>query len=244
MTSVPHKIKRQAVFNWSGGKDSALALYYALQDEDCQVKKLLTSVNGAYNRVTMHGVRLEVLQEQARRIGIPLKLLILPGQPDMAAYEEAMKAAIGELRQEGITHGIFGDLFLEDVRRYRESKLAAAGMKALFPLWKKDTTETLHEFLDLGFKTMLVCVDASKLDSGFCGRIIDRDFIKDLPRGVDPCGENGEFHTFVFDGPIFKNPVYFEKGETVLREYDSPGGKGGKSSFWFTDIRLKKAEAL
>lgn len=170
----------------------------------------------------MHGVREELMQTQADAMGIPLQKLILSHQPSMLEYEKYMFTAMEQLKKEKFTHSIFGDIFLEDLKTYRETQLAKVGMSAVFPLWKRNTTELIHEFIDLGFKTIVVCVNEKYLDKTFCGRIIDKDFINDLPENVDVCGENGEFHTFVFDGPIFKNPISFKKGEIVYKEYDAP----------------------
>ncbi|SJZ34075.1 diphthine--ammonia ligase [Sediminibacterium ginsengisoli] len=232
----------KSLFNWSGGKDSALALFHTLRNPDYEIQQLLTSINGTYDRVSMHGVRTVLLEQQAAALGLPLTRLLLADQPSMHDYEKAMETTMATFREAGYTHSVFGDIFLEDLRRYREEKLAAAGFSAYFPLWKRDTTELIHEFLDLGFKTIVVCTKSELLDSSFAGRIIDHDFLKDLPAGVDPCGENGEFHTFVFDGPIFKQPVAFETGEKVYREYKAPQsssdncGEATGMGFWFCDL--------
>jgi uncharacterized protein (TIGR00290 family) len=170
----------------------------------------------------MHGVREELLEQQATAIGIPLQKLVLTDQPSMIEYEEHMMRTMNQLQQERFTHSVFGDIFLEDLKIYRESQLTKVGMTAVFPLWKRNTTELIHEFIDLGFKTIVVCVNEKYLDKSFCGRIIDEDFIRDLPENVDVCGENGEFHTFVFDGPIFNNPIAFAKGEIIYRKYAAP----------------------
>jgi uncharacterized protein (TIGR00290 family) len=170
----------------------------------------------------MHGVREELLELQASATGIPLQKLVLPDQPSMTEYEEEMRTTMNRLKQEGYTHSIFGDIFLEDLKIYRETQLAKVGMTAVFPVWKRDTTALIHEFIDLGFKTIVVCVNEKYLDKTFCGRVIDKSFLADLPAGVDACGENGEFHTFVFDGPLFNNPVAFIKGEMVYRKYAAP----------------------
>ncbi len=212
----------KAFMNWSGGKDSSLALYHILKDKNYSVKKLLTNINNEFSRISMHGVREELLEQQANAIGIPLQKLILDDQPSMIEYEKQMMGMINKLQGEGFTHSIFGDIFLEDLRKYRETQLAKASMNAVFPLWKRDTSELIHEFIDLGFKAIIVCVNEKYLGKSFCGRILDDSFIADLPEHVDACGENGEFHTFVFDGPIFKHPVAFTKGEVVYRKYAAP----------------------
>lgn len=239
--------KHKSYFNWSGGKDSALAIYHLLQKSDYNVEKLITSVNSTYDRISMHGVRTALLEQQASSLGLPLQKLLLADQPTMSEYNEAMAKLTAELKGEGFTHALFGDIFLEDLRKYREDKLAEQGLKAHFPLWKRDTTELIHEFIDLGFKTITVCVKAELLDAHFVGRIIDKDFLNELPPGVDPCGENGEFHSFVFDGPIFHEPIPFSIGEKVFREYQAPKNKEDNCSFndrpvspamgfWFCDL--------
>lgn len=240
---MPYK----SFFNWSGGKDSSLALHQVLNDKSYVVEKLLTNVNNQYRRISMHGVREELLEQQATAIGIPLQKLVLPDQPSMDEYEEQMMQTMRQLQKEKFTHSVFGDIFLEDLRTYREAQLAKVNMTAIFPLWKRDTTELIREFIDLGFKTVVVCVKAELLDESFAGRIIDKDFLKDLPRRVDPCGENGEFHTFVFDGPIFKKPIAYKLGEKVFREYKAPANDKDKCftnqphtpssmGFWFCDL--------
>ncbi len=218
--------KLKAYFNWSGGKDSALALYHVLQNKTVDVELLLTTVNAQVNRVSMHGVRVELLHKQAESIGIPIREIRLPETVSMEEYNKAMHQSVTTLVNEKFEHTIFGDIFLEDLRKYREQQLAPSGLQVHFPLWQRKTNDLLHEFLDLGFKTVVVCVKASLLDQSFAGRIIDKYFIKDLPSSVDPCGEYGEFHTFVFDGPIFKSPIKFSIGEKVYKEYQAPKNSG------------------
>jgi uncharacterized protein (TIGR00290 family) len=226
---------KKAVMHWSGGKDSALALYHVLKDRDQQIQCLLTNLNSLHRRITMHGVREELLEEQARSLRIPLKKVLLPEQPSMPEYENILKDALLKLKEEGVEQSVFGDIFLEDLKTYRENLLGSIGVKSIFPLWKKDTRELIYEFIDLGFKTVVVSINGNLLDKSFVGRVIDRDFIDDLPKNVDPCGENGEFHTFVFDGPIFHEPVPFEFGEVVYKEYRRPHGEG-MTGFWFRDL--------
>ena len=236
----------KSFFNWSGGKDSALGLYHALKNDEFSIELLLTNVSSQYHRVSMHGVREELITQQAACIGLPLQKLILPDQPSMEDYERVMSTAMTDLNAKGFTHSFFGDIFLEDLRVYREQSLQATGIKSEFPLWKKDTTALMHEFIDLGFKSIVVCTKANLLDESFTGRLIDHDFLKDLPTNIDPCGENGEFHTFVYDGPIFKKPVSFNIGEKVLREYKAPRDASQQcfkdepqpatDGFWFCDL--------
>jgi uncharacterized protein (TIGR00290 family) len=210
-----------AYFNWSGGKDSSLALYELLQQQTYDIKALVTTVNAGHQRISMHGVRRELLHEQARLIGIPVHEILLPDSPNMSDYETAMLQGLQPLLDSGIRHCVFGDIFLEDLRRYREEQLKQIGVTAVFPLWKRSTRELAETFIDLGFKTVIVCTQADKLDASFTGRIFDRSFLNDLPENVDPCGENGEFHTFVYDGPIFREPVTFSPGEKVFRTYET-----------------------
>lgn len=232
----------KAFFNWSGGKDSALALYHAQKSGLYSIEKLLTNINGKHQRVSMHGVRENLLQQQADAIGLPLQKIFLPEEPSMQEYEQQMKENLSLLKNENFTHAVFGDIFLEDLKSYREQQLASVGLNAVFPIWKRDSVELIHEFLDLGFKTILVCIKAEMLPKEFAGRVIDRDFLKDLPKNVDACGENGEFHTFVFDGPIFLKPINFERGEIVYKEYASPNTNndfqtsGSSVGFYFQDI--------
>lgn len=237
----------KSFFNWSGGKDSSLALYYALSGGKYSIEKLLTNVNSQHRRVSMHGVREKLLELQADALGIPLQKLILPDQPSMGEYEEQMLQTMRQLQEEKFTHSLFGDIFLEDLKAYREAQLAEVNMQAVFPLWKRNTANLIHEFIELGFKTIVVCVKSDLLDQSFAGRIIDNDFLKDLPDDVDPCGENGEFHTFVFDGPIFKRPVSYQVGKKIFREYKAPENERGKRftsnppapstiGFWFCDL--------
>lgn len=227
-----------AYFNWSGGKDSTLALYHIFREKQFDIRYLLTTLNEEADRISMHGVRSELLAAQAASLEIPAKKVHLPASSDMQAYEHVMNTAIEELRSEGISDCIFGDIFLEDLRAYREEKLREVSIRAHFPLWKRNTDELVREFIDLGFKTIVVCVDASKLDESFAGRIIDHQFLSDLPDNVDPCGENGEFHTFVFDGPIFRHPVPFGIGEKVLKTYTTQNKEGEtiEYGFWFRDL--------
>ena len=222
-----------SVFSWSGGKDSCLALHHILQNQYFEVKCLLTTVNEAYHRVSMHGVRESLLIKQANSLGIPLHRVRLPEFPDMATYEQEMKKHLTQIKAEGITHAIFGDLFLADLKAYRESKLAEIGLKAEFPLWDRNTKEVLKEFLSLGYRTIVVCAQQGLED--FCGRIIDDRFIEDLPADIDPCGENGEFHTFVFDGPLFKKPVDFSLGEKIFKTFPSSEGETPQG-YWYIDL--------
>ncbi len=236
---------QKTYFNWSSGKDSAMALYQVLKENTSKVEKLLTTINSDFNRVSMHGLQVALLEQQAKSIGIPLHKIELSGDVSMETYDAVMKEELGTLQSEGYNTAIFGDIFLEDLRTYREAKLAEVGIQAVFPLWKRDTKTLLLEFLDLGFKAITVCVNAKLLDESFVGRVLDKQFIDDLPEGVDPCGENGEFHTFVYDGPIFKTPIAFTIGEKVLRGYKVSDDDASDcftdeqtwdTSFWYCDL--------
>lgn len=221
--------------NWSGGKDSSLCLHRILQSQENEVMCLLTSVSKQYQRISMHGVRVELLKQQAERIGIPLRIVEIPEMPSMEDYNRVMKETLLQLKTEGVTHSVFGDIFLEDLRQYRESKLAEVGIEGVFPLWQIPTEKLVREFIDRGFKSVITCVNDQFLDSSFAGRIIDHNLLNDLPSNVDPCGENGEYHSFVFDGPIFKNPVEFSLGEIVHRKYEAPKNKNENESNCFKD---------
>lgn len=236
-------------FNWSSGKDSALALHYLLQDKNYSVEHLITTINTSYNRVSMHGLRKDLLLQQVNSLGISHSIIGLPEEPSMEEYEKVMKENIRFLQQNNFECAAFGDIFLEDIKKYREEQLAPFNIKTVFPLWKKDTRQLMDEFIKSGFKAIVVCIDAGLLDISFAGRMIDEDFIKDLPPNVDICGENGEFHTFCFDGPIFKNPVAFTIGENIYREYKAPKKDEDNSvlssdtnnyGFWFCDLLPKE----
>ena len=208
--------------NWSGGKDAALALTVLLEEGRYDVVRLLTTVSAAYDRSTTHGVRRALYDEQAAAIGLPLQVVELPEGVTDEVYAARMRTAHRELAQDGIDTVAFGDVFLEDVREYREQRLADVPVEGLWPIWGRDTTELVEELFDRGFEATVVCVDDNALDSSFAGRPFDRAFIDDLPPGIDPAGEHGEFHTFVTDGPTFDRPVAVTRGERVTRS--SPGG--------------------
>jgi uncharacterized protein (TIGR00290 family) len=214
--------------NWSGGKDSALSLY-ALQQQNKTPQALVTTIGAATQRITMHGVQRSLLEQQAKALGLPLQVVELNEQPGMEAYEESIHQSNRQLLHNGFTHCASGDLFLEDLKQYREGLYVKDGLHCLFPLWKQDTKALMQQFISKGFKAIVVCVNGNYLDESFCGRLIDQSFINDLPEGVDVCGENGEYHSFVFDGPIFQQPVRFQKSDVVKKEYPSP--KASKDCF-------------
>jgi uncharacterized protein (TIGR00290 family) len=205
------------LLSWSSGKDSAWALH-TLRRQGVEVAGLLTTLNQEFNRVAMHGVRQALLEAQAREAGLPLWQIPLPWPCSNAQYEGLMSDAMARAKSEGIETVAFGDLFLEDIRGYREQKMAQVGMKCLFPLWGRDTRELAYEMIEGGLKARLVCVDTKQLDIRFAGREFDADLLRDLPEGVDPCGERGEFHTFTYASPTFRAPIAHKAGETVLRE--------------------------
>jgi uncharacterized protein (TIGR00290 family) len=214
-------MKTPVVMSWSGGKDSAIALHELLQTDDYEVVSLMTSVSEEFRRISHHGVRETLLEEQARAIGIPLEKVYLPSGESGACtnevYAQIMSGIMNSYKARGVMTVGFGDLFLEDLRAWREANLAKAGMRGIFPIWKRDTTKVAHELIRLGYKAYLSCVEG-KVGSGFVGRLFDVEFLGALPSHVDPCGENGEFHSFVFDGPIFKRPVSVRVGEIVRRD--------------------------
>ena len=236
----------KSFLNWSSGKDAAFALFKVQQKRKFSVEKLVTTVNIDLQRISMHGLRKELLHQQAESLGIPLHIIPLAGNVSMSTYNAVMKRETEKLVQEGFKNSIFGDIFLKDLREYRENQLKGTGLAPVFPLWKKNTRKLMQDFLKAGFKAITVCVNATVLDDSFCGRIIDDAFINDLPQGVDPCGENGEFHTFVFDGPIFKEPVKFQKGDLVARSYQPASNdtdncftdekESWDTSFWYCDL--------
>lgn len=233
------KIKK-TYLNWSSGKDASLSLYYLLRDNKYSVQRLLTSVNVAHDRISMHGIRRTLFEKQAKSIGIPLTAIELPEEPDMKIYNRKMKEAVEDLQSEGFTTAAFGDIFLEDLRKYREDQLNPLGIECIFPIWKKDTRGLMEEFIRLGFKAIVVAISENALNPSFLGREIDKNFLSSLPENVDPCGENGEFHTFCYDGPVFKFPVEFTIGEKVYKEYKAPKRKKnedpGSMGFWFCDL--------
>ena len=211
-------MREKVIVKWSSGKDSALALYEILKTRRYEVLELLTTVTQDYDRISIHGVRRVLLEQQADALGFPLEEMLIPKGVSDVEYESTLLKALNRHRTSDVFSVVFGDIFLEDVRKYREQTLAKIGLKGIFPLWKRNTLELAREIIDLGFKAVITCVDSKSLGEGFAGREFDKQFLADLPAIVDPCGENGEFHSFVYDGPMFSKPVSFTKGEIVLRE--------------------------
>lgn len=218
--------KAKIVLSWSGGKDCSLALYYLLNNKNYEVVALLTSVTKDYDRISMHGVSVKLLKQQAKVLNLPVHKIVIRAKDDIGAYEKKMRAVLSKLKQQGITTVAFGDIFLEDLKQYRIQQLAKVNFKAVFPLWGKNTKALAHKFLDLGFQAITTCVDIRKLTSAFVGHYLNEDFLQKLPATVDPCGENGEFHSFVTAGPIFSKPLDITIGDKVLRD-----------DFCFCDIR-------
>jgi uncharacterized protein (TIGR00290 family) len=211
-------LKQKVLLSWSSGKDSAWALHVLRQRDEVEIVGLLTTVNTHFQRVAMHGTRHALLKMQVNAVGIPLWEIPLPWPCPNEAYEQAMSAACCSAVQQGISGIAFGDLFLEDVRRYREDRLRGTGLQPLFPLWGRNTHELIEEMIDAGLRARIVCVDPSKLSSEFVGRDLDRNLIGQFPAAVDPCGENGEFHTFAYAGPMFSYAIPISGGEYVTRD--------------------------
>jgi uncharacterized protein (TIGR00290 family) len=241
-------MKQKIIFCWSGGKDSALALNRILKDDRYEVVTLLTTCNEHFQRVSMHGVRVELLEQQAAAIGLPLEKVFVSRRSSNEEYEQKMSACLLAHKARGVTACAFGDIFLQDLKRWREENLAKVGLRGIFPLWKNDTRELIREFFALGFGTVICCVNDAWLGEAAVGRNINAEFIASLPTEVDPCGENGEFHSFAFAGPIFKQPVPFTIGEKIYRPVElshpadansssvCPSGPSRTKGFWFCDL--------
>jgi uncharacterized protein (TIGR00290 family) len=217
----PHPI----LLSWSGGKDSAFALHTLRSSPDFEPVGLLTTITEDYDRISIHGVRRELLERQAESIGLPLHKVLIPKDCTNEIYEERLAAALRGIKRQGIHHVAFGDLYLEDIRAYREKQMAPLGLQPVFPVWGLDTTDLAHDLIRLGFQAVLVCVDTDILDPVFAGRTYDEDLLRDLPPDIDLCGENGEFHTFVHAGPIFREPIAIKLGRVE-----------GRGRFWFRDL--------
>ena len=210
--------RTKAVVSWSSGKDSALALHEVRRSGEVEVVGILTTITSEFGRVSMHGVREALLDQQAEALGLRCWKIPIPSPCPNEIYEREMARVLGEVQQLGVTAVVFGDLFLEDLRRYREAKLAEIGMRGIFPLWMRDTAILAREMIELGIRATLTCIDPKKLDRSFAGRSFDAALLGDLPADVDPCGENGEFHTFAWAGPMFSRPIPIVVGEVVERD--------------------------
>ena len=208
----------KAFLSWSSGKDSAFALHEARKAGEVEIVGLLTTMTSAFGRVSMHGVREALLDRQAEAAGLPCRKVMIPSPCPNEIYEREMAAVLAEVARQGVTHVVFGDLFLEDLRRYREDRLAAIGMAAVFPLWMRDTVVLAREMIAAGLRATITCIDPRKLARSFAGRAFDASFLADLPGGVDPCGENGEFHSFAGAGPMFSRAIETTVGDVVERD--------------------------
>ena len=234
-----HKNNEKVVLNWSSGKDASLAYFQLLQDSRYTVTHLLTTLSAEPERVFMHGVRMSLLDIQAERMKLPLIKVLLPASPDDGIYKKAMLDTMTSLKEQGVTTAAYGDIFLEDLRAYREEQLAQAGMKALFPLWKRDTHELVAAIEQASIYAVVVCVNAKVLGKEFLGKQINTEFLNSLPAGVDPCGENGEFHTFVRNAPFFSSPIPVTLGDIVHKTYKSADADTTwDTGFYFMDVDL------
>lgn len=229
----------KCLMSWSGGKDSALALYRCLLYNDYNIVGLVTTIGVDTNRITMHGVHLELLKYQADSIGLPLHVIELPESCNMDDYESIMSNFMFNMKNNGIEGVVFGDIFLEDVKTYRQHQLSRMGIKAIFPLWGLPTGIVANEFQLYGFKSIITCIDGDLLTDDFVGVYYTKQFIEMLPQGVDVCGENGEFHSFVTDGPIFSATIGVKVMAKIKKEYPNPQG-GAPKPFWFADIALSR----
>lgn len=232
--------RKKAVLNWSGGKDSAHALYKILQQDEYEIVSLLTTINQSTCLSTMHNIPIALLQAQSERLGIPLKIVGLKPKGSMEDYSSTMNSVSREFKNEGVTHFIFGDIFLHDVRSYREQQLKTLGITVVEPLWNKTSQEVMDDFLETGLKTVIVTTMADGLGQTAIGRVIDRSFVNQLPEGTDPNGENGEYHTFCYDGPIFSSPVPFKMGVPYAKSFDIGLADGNTKTFTycFVDLQL------
>lgn len=220
-------MKRKTLMSWSSGKDSAWALYNLQQDPEIDLVGLFCTVNKEFNRVAMHGVRVELLQKQAQSIGLPLEILEIPNPCSNSEYEAVMSEFVDRAKSSKIERFAFGDLFLEDIRHYREEKLKDSGISPIFPIWGIPTDMLIREMISGGLKTVITCIDPKQISKEFVGKELDESFLSKLPKNIDPCGENGEFHSFVFDGPMFKEKIEIRVGDIVQRD-----------NFIFADILL------
>ena len=215
----------KVIFAWSGGKDSAISLYEIQKSKRYKIVSLLTTITKDYDRVSMHGVPRTLVEQQAYSLGLPIEEVFISKSSSNEEYDSKMREILTRFKQAGVSSVFFGDVFLAGVRKYREDNLSKLGMKGIFPIWRRDTAELTRSFIALGFQAVITCVDSRFLDKSFVGRMLDKHFLAELPPNVDPGGENGEFHSFVFDGPIFNERISYKLGERVLRD-----------SFYFCDL--------
>ncbi len=211
-------MKKKAIICWSGGKDCALALYEIAKDSNFDILSALTTVTEQYDRTSMHGIRTSLLKAQGRSMDLDIEVLPIAKDISEEQYERLMAQTLSKFSKRGVGYVVFGDIFLADLRKHRQEKLSAIGMKAVFPLWGTDTKDLARQFTELGFRAIVTCVDTAALPASYAAREYDSSFVSQLPTTVDPCGENGEFHTFVYDGPVFRECIPFVKGQSLLRE--------------------------
>jgi len=228
---------KDIVLNWSSGKDASFACYLLKKDKKYNISSLLTSVSVQYDRVSMHGTRIEILEKQAELMGLSLEKIRIPEHADMETYNKTMQHALQKFIEKDIKTFAFGDIFLEDLRKYREAQLAKIGAKAIFPLWKMDIKSLVEQVEDAGIVAKIICVNDQYLDKEFLGKTINRQLLNDLPANVDPCGENGEYHTLVIDAPFFKEKLQVFEGEVVYKKYPSEDGNWD-SGFYYLDMVL------
>lgn len=230
--------KKRAVLHWSGGKDCVYALHLLNQQKDIEVDRLFVSLTDEDNRVSAHDVKKVLIEKQAESVGLPVTFMSLPETPSNREYEEALLVAMERCKNDSLEYAVFGDIFLNDLREYRERLFKNSGLKTLFPLWGINTRKLAKEFINSGFKAKVVSVNGSKLDETFAGREYNESFLKDLPAGVDPCGENGEFHTFVYDGPIFLKPVSVKTTDTAIQLLPSPDKTSDNIQFFNSGLSV------
>ncbi|MBB6453255.1 uncharacterized protein (TIGR00290 family) [Salirhabdus euzebyi] len=226
-------MKNKIVVSFSGGKDSTLALHRLVQSGEWDINSLLTTITEDFKRTSIHGVRETLLDKQAEVLGIPLRKVYIPKVCSNEKYEKIMSAVIEEMVENGVTHMMFGDIHLQDVKKYRENMMGKTPIKPVFPIWGEESHQLIEEFLTSGFQTVVTCLDSQQLDHSFVGRVINRTFLEELPKSVDPCGENGEFHTFVFNGPLFQKPIQFtvSKEKTITKDVFT-----NENRFYFVDL--------
>jgi uncharacterized protein (TIGR00290 family) len=228
-----NNMKKRTLLSWSSGKDSAWALHTLRQQPDIEIAGLFSTVNDEFKRVAMHSVRIELLLLQAESLSLPIEIIPIPYPCSNIQYESIMNEFTKKVKKQGIEYFAFGDLFLEDIRKYRENALAGSGITPVFPIWGEDTKELSAEMINSGLKARLTCIDPKQLSPDFAGKEYNTEFLEKIPGSVDPCGENGEFHTFVYDGPMFKEQIKIQAGETVCRD-----------DFVFTDLIPSKVKSF
>lgn len=240
MTKIPLAI------SWSGGKDSGLMLHKLMNDERYEIVELHTAISTETDRVSMHGISKDLIRVQAESIGLPIHFIPIAPDSTNANYEKALNEYYSNLKNKGVDHIGFGDIFLEDLKAYRDQLLKENGLKGVYPLWQNQTTSLVKEFLALDFQTLICCAKQSLFPKSICGQVLDHPMINSFDSNIDPCGENGEFHSYVYDGPIFQYPVEVEVGDTIVHTYEHKLSSGEliRTAFEFADISLKKTVAV